>query len=63
MHRLSTEIPTWAGAAGPRTPAMTQSRWRTNGKTMRKDQVETVYGLSGLGGAIPRQQIEERIDV
>ncbi len=30
------------GAAGPRTPAATQSRWRTNGKNMRNMQVETV---------------------
>ncbi len=33
---------TWAGAAGPRPPAATQSRWRTHGTTKRKGHVETV---------------------
>ncbi len=46
MQRLYAEIPgTWAGAAGPRTPAETQSRWRTNSKNMRNIQVETVLDM------------------
>ncbi len=49
MQHLYAEIPgTWAGAAGPRLPAATQSRGRTNGKNMRNMQVETVLLMQHL---------------